>query len=193
MNSILADFDKFVIDSAKQAIKESFFENSVNPKNILELMDDLSLDWVDGGNWVEFSFCVENFYQSDVIFYSELSKKPNEILPLVTRIGDMERIVSNINKGKMHYVIELSTPLESPKSGEDFWGVIFPIIDRIKKEYDLTPIQYFQHGFVRGIYDDGTKKDLRCHSGSSVFDMNHRKLKTELSKIWKIVLLLDIK
>ncbi len=193
MKPTLANFDKFIINSAREAILESFVEKSINPKEILELMDDLSLDWVDSGNKVNFSFCVENFSQSDIIFSSNLSKKYDVVLPLINTISDINRIIPNINQGKLHYIVELMTPMESPKSGKEFWESIYPIIDRIKKEYDLKHIGYFDHGFYRGTHNGETKKDLRCHSGSTVFDTNHTNLKKEVSKIWKITLLLDIK
>lgn len=103
MMPILENFDQFIMDSAKLAIGDFLAKKSPNPYDVLNLLDDASLDWVDSGNSVDFYLGVENFIQPQPLLISNLStgKGIMEIpfLKTVSEIGHLiSRIKSNVQK-----------------------------------------------------------------------------------------------
>lgn len=195
MMPILENFDQFIMDSAKLAIGDFLAKKSPNPYDVLNLLDDASLDWVDSGNSVDFYLGVENFIQPQPLLISNLSTGKGIMeIPFLKTVSEIGHLISRI-KSNVHYVLNWNTSVKNSLRGFDMWNkAVYPVLNRLEMEYNVNYINYFSNGYFTS---NKMGKDMGCHSIAAnghqlLFAIDHRKLKDELSKVYNVSMFLTI-
>lgn len=90
-NLTLGSFKQGMKSELRRVVKDHLISMYPSPINILETIDDISLDWTDDGG--EFSAKFINI-QGYTVLNSEFSKGGEKILPLLDTITNFDQYLS---------------------------------------------------------------------------------------------------
>lgn len=178
-NLTLDNFKQGMKSELRGVVKNHLLSMCPSPINILETIDDISLDWTDDGG--EFSAKFINI-QGYTVLNSEFSKDGEKILPLLDTISHFDQYLSEDGYNLGYFVIEVSNP--SLKRGYEYWNsIVSQIILRLSNEYivECAPDNFFDRKKKNSI---GTVTyTARTYGGDTTITMPIGDLSKELAKI----------
>lgn len=178
-NLTLGNFKQGMKSELRGVVKNHLLSMYPSPINILETIDDISLDWTDDGG--DFSAKFINV-QGYTVLNSEFSKGGEKILPLLDTISHFDQYLSEDGYNRGYFVIEVSNP--SLKRGYEYWNsIVSQIILRLSNEYivECAPDNFFDRKKKNSI---GTVTyTARTYGGDTIITMPIGDLSKELAKI----------
>lgn len=178
-NLTLGNFKQGMKSELRRVVKDHLLSMYPSPINVLETIDDISLDWTDDGG--EFSAKFINI-QGYTVLNSEFSKGGERILPLLDTLTNFDQYLSEDGYNLGYFVIEISN--SNLKRGYEYWNsIVSQIILRLSNEYivECFPDNIFNRKRKNAI---GTVTyTARTYGGDTTITMPIDDLKKELAKI----------